>query len=324
METGIIKDSEREIVGYDQISTENRLEILDEFIRKKYLARMSEIPIASVSNLPDLEDDLISNVRLYRISEMVYQKGEPVTDKFTTVFNTLSTYNASVFVLIDSDGKDTRFYLGVRNNEPDNSGNKRSTVTLGDTLKQTLIGHFPGVKVENEDRKKIAELSNKILRTKNVASVSVVGNSKSRNDVSNEQFVQGMEKLSLAMSGRSYTGLIIADNQSAHEIQRMRKTYQDLYTMLSPLQKKQLSDNSSTSTSRSKSFFEMDGKRKAIMIGNAVASLAGAAGVAALGNKNPIGAIIGVKLLGNLAHSLIHLHQLNRSPCLLHKRFLQQ
>lgn len=301
METGIIKDSEREIVGYDQISTENRLEILDEFIRKKYLARMSEIPIASVSNLPDLEDDLVSNVRLYRISEMVYQKGEPVTDKFTTVFNTLSTYNASVFVLIDSDGKDTRFYLGVRNNEPDNSGNKRSTVTLGDTLKQTLIGHFPGVKVENEDRKKIAELSNKILRTKNVASVSVVGNSKSRNDMSNEQFVQGMEKLSLAMSGRPYTGLIIADNQSAHEIQRMRKTYQDLYTMLSPLQKKQLSDNSSTSTARSKSFFEMDGKRKVIMIGNAVASLAGAAGVAALGNKNPIGAIIGGQIIGQFS-----------------------
>lgn len=30
-------------------------------------------------------------------AEMVYQKGEPVTDKFTTVFNTLSTYNASVY-----------------------------------------------------------------------------------------------------------------------------------------------------------------------------------------------------------------------------------
>ena len=112
--------------------------------------------IAPIGELPPLEEDLINNVRLYRIQEMVYRKGEPVTDKFTTVFNTLSTYNATVFILIDSDGKQTQFYIGVRNNEPDESANKRSTVTLGDTLKQTLIGHFPGIKIVNEDRKRIA------------------------------------------------------------------------------------------------------------------------------------------------------------------------
>lgn len=64
----------------------------------------------------------------------MYQKGEPITEKFTTVFNTLSTYNASVFIIMDSDGFKTDFYIGVRNNEPD-EGKKRSTVTLGDTLR---------------------------------------------------------------------------------------------------------------------------------------------------------------------------------------------
>ena len=69
----------------------DRLEIIDECVRKKYLARLSEMPIAAISDIQNLEDDLISNVRLYKITEMVYSKGEPVTDKFTTVFNTLST-----------------------------------------------------------------------------------------------------------------------------------------------------------------------------------------------------------------------------------------
>ena len=123
-----------EIIDPQQITIENRLEIIDEGVRKKYLARLSEMPIAPITDLIPLEEDIISNIRLYRITEMVYQKGEPVTDKFTTVFNTLATYNASVFVLIDSDGKETKFYLGVRNNEPDGSPFKRSTVTLGDTL----------------------------------------------------------------------------------------------------------------------------------------------------------------------------------------------
>lgn len=294
-----------EIIDPQQITIENRLEIIDEGVRKKYLARLSEMPIAPITDLIPLEEDIISNIRLYRITEMVYQKGEPVTDKFTTVFNTLATYNASVFVLIDSDGKETKFYLGVRNNEPDGSPFKRSTVTLGDTLKQTLIGHFPGIKVQNENRKTIAELSKKLSALNNVASVSVVGNSKTQKDLPNEQFVQGLEKLSLAMSGRAFTGLIIADNQSPQSIQMMRKSYQDLYTRLSPLQKTQISDTTGSSSSKSKSFSEMNGKQKAAMIGGAAASIAGVAIGAITGaSVQGIGAVGGAMLGGQVAGQL--------------------
>ena len=305
MNTDIVTKDSTEIVNAENITLENRLEIIEEGIRKKYLARLSEMEIAPIGEICPLEEDLINNVRLYKITEMVYQKGESVTDKFTTVFNTLSTYNASVFVLIDSDGKETNFYLGVRNNEPDNSATKRSTVTLGDTLKQTLIGHFPGAKIENEDRKKIAEISNKISTLNNAASVSVVGNNKVLTGATNEHFVQGLEKLSLAMSGRSYTGIIIADNQSPQNIQLMRKNYQDLYTKLSPLQKVQISEGYSDTLARSKSFSEMDGKQKAAMIGGAAVSLAGVIGGAlSFGagdiSKMASGAMIGGQIAGQL------------------------
>ena len=99
-----------------ELTLENRLEIIGEGLRKKYLSRLSEMEIAPASNILPLEDDLIDNIRLYHITEMVYEKGEPVTDKFTTVFNTLSTYNATVFIVMESDGKKIRFYIGVRNN----------------------------------------------------------------------------------------------------------------------------------------------------------------------------------------------------------------
>lgn len=297
MNTGLIKTAPTNVALPNEITAEDRLEIIDDGVRRKYLARLSELEIAQIQEITPLEEDLINNVRLFRITEMVYQKGESVTDKFTTVFNTLSTYNSSVFILIDSDGKDTRFYLGVRNNEPDNSPLKHSTVTLGDTLKHTLIGHFPGVKIQNEDRKKIAELSKKISKLNNVASVSVVGNSKLEKGQNNEQFVQGLEKLCLAMSGRPYTGVIIADNQSSDSIQMMRKYYQDLYTKLSPLQKVQISESTSESSTRSKSFAEMDGKQKAAMIGSAAISLAGVIGGAAL-SENPMGAMIGAQVAG--------------------------
>lgn len=321
MDNYLMDSPSSEIVSPEQITIENRLDIIDEGIRKKYLARLSEMPIASLKDVPILENDMISNVRLYRITEMVYQKGEPVTDKFTTVFNTLSTYNASVFILIDSDGKETQFYIGVRNNEPDDSPLKRSTVTLGNTLKQTLIGHFPGVKIENKDRKTIELLSDKISETKNVASVSVVGNNKVGKEQSNEQFVQGLEKLALAMSGYQYIGLIVAENQSAQNIQMMRKSYQDLYTKLSPFQRVQYSENTSSSTSRSKSFAEMDGRQKATMIGSAAVSLAGVFGGIALGaamtpNMSPTGAMIGGQIAGQFngfINSLAPTEQITKS-----------
>lgn len=297
MDSHLSKGIASKIIVQDDVTIENRLEIIDEGIRKKYLSRLSEMPIAPVAKLAPPEEDMLANVRLYRITEMVYQKGEPITDKFTTVFNTLASHSATVFILIDSDGEKTHFYLGVRNNEPDDSPTKRSTVTLGKTLKQALLGHFPGVKIEREDRKKIVELSERIEKMKNVASVSVVGNNKTTKETAgDEQFVQGLEKLSLAMSGTPYIGLIMAENQSAQDVEIMRKNYQQLYTRLSPFKKFQLSDNEISSTSKSKSFAEMNGKQKGTMIGSAALSLSGVVGGAIAGNA--IGAMIGGQIAG--------------------------
>ena len=264
------------------ISMENRLAIIEDGIRKKYLARLTELQIVPVSQMLPLEEDLIQNVRLYHVTEMVYGKGESVTDKFTTVFNTLSTYNATAFIVMDSDGKKTDFYVGVRNMEEDET-QKRSSVTLGDTLKNTFIGHFPGMKIKGRDRKYIAELSDKIRRQKNVASVSVVGDNKSTAERTNEQFVQGLEKLVLAMQGRQYIGIIIAENQSPQMVQMLRNEYQDLYTKLSPFQKVQFSENQSSSTSKSKSFAEMNGKQRAALLGGVITSLSGVIGGAVAG-----------------------------------------
>lgn len=266
--------TQTEVPVTQEVTLENRLEIIEDGMRKKYLARLNDMQIAALPDLVPAEEDFVDNVRLYHITEMVYQKGESVTDKFTTIYNTLSIYRDSVFILMDSDGKKTDFYLGVRNNE-ENEAIKRSTVTLGDTLRSTLIGHFPGAKLHHEDRKKIVSLSDQILHQKNVVSVSVVGSNKIQDVQTNEKFVQGLEKLALAMQGRKYMGIILAENQSPQMIQQLRKNYQDLYTSLSSYQKIQFSSGDSKSVSKSKSFSEMDGKQKASMIAGAAVSLIG-------------------------------------------------
>ena len=296
--------TQTEVPVTQEVTLENRLEIIEDGMRKKYLARLNDMQIAALPDLLPAEEDFVDNVRLYHITEMVYQKGESVTDKFTTIYNTLSIYRDSVFILMDSDGKKTDFYLGVRNNE-ENEAIKRSTVALGDTLRSTLIGHFPGAKLHHEDRKKIVSLSDQILHQKNVVSVSVVGSNKIQDMQTNEKFVQGLEKLALAMQGRKYMGIILAENQSPQMIQQLRKNYQDLYTSLSSYQKIQFSSGDSKSVSKSKSFSEMDGKQKTSMIAGAAVSLIGIGVGTALGVKHKaIGAVSGSMLGGQIAGQL--------------------
>ena len=62
-------------ISLKDLTLENRLEIIGEGLRKKYLSRLSEMEIARTDGLPPLEDDLIDNIRLYLITEMVYEKG---------------------------------------------------------------------------------------------------------------------------------------------------------------------------------------------------------------------------------------------------------
>lgn len=299
------KTYEGQTPAVEQLSFDLRMKTIDSGMRHHYLTQLSQFQVAPLAQLQPLEEDIISNIRLFKITEMVYHKGEPATDKFTTVFNTLSTFNASVFILVDSDGQKTDFYLGVRNNENDESPLKRSTVTLGDTLKNTLIGHFPGVKIENRDRKRIAKLSHKMQEQSNLTSVSVIADYKQEKRQQNaEYFLQGLEKLALSMQGRQYIGLVVAQNQSPEMIQTLRENYQDLYSKLSPLQKVQVSTTKSEGEQRAKKFTEMDTKQKAAMLGNSVAGIAGAALGTIIGAtiKQPgMGTIIGSQIGGQLA-----------------------
>ena len=296
-------DMELTVPEKNIINEEYKLEIIEDGLRKKYLARLSDMAVVPAKGLPTLQEDLIDNIRLFRITEMVYQKGELATDKFATVFNTMSTYNSSVFIVMDSDGDKTDFYIGVRNNETKDS-EKKSTVTLGDTLCNTLIGNFPGIKIQSENRSCIEVLSNKIKGQNNIAAVSVIGSPKSDNNKSDEQFVQGLEKLILAMQGRKYIGIIVAENQNSQTIQKLRYDYQNLYTALSPYQKVQFSDSNTLTTNRSQSFSEMDSKQKAAMLGSALVSVSGAAvGAVAVGGGGAVGmagAMIGGQVAGQL------------------------
>lgn len=85
-------------------------------------------------------------------------------------------------------------------------------------------------------------------------------------------------------------------------IQIMRKSYQNLYTKLSPFQKVQLTESKSDGSSKSKSFAEMNGKQKAAMVAGAVTSVAGVLGGFAVAKsvEPVIGSMLGGQIGGQL------------------------
>ena len=213
--------------------------LVDDIILKKYLHNLTELEIVPLSE--NLQK--ISDIRLFKITEMVYQKDEYSTYKFASVFNAVQNLNCSIFIIADSNGQKTDFYMGVRSLD-----DKRTTKSLKDTLKNALSGQFPGVKssdlLDPEAESFLAEIP-----AKNIAAVSCVANNKDEDFKNNETFIQGLEKLALAMQGQVYTAVVLAKSTPSEQLDEIRRAYESIYTQLSPFANMQLSYGTNTALS---------------------------------------------------------------------------
>ena len=213
--------------------------LVDDIILKKYLHKLTDLEIVP------LDDSFrkISDIRLFKITEMVYQNNEYSTYKFASVFNAVQNLNCGVFIIAHSNGRKTDFYMGVRSLD-----DKRTTKSLKDTLRNALSGQFPGVKTKDLFEDEAIELLSNIPR-KNIASISCVAKNKHEEFRDNETFIQGLEKLVLAMQGQVYTAIILARSTPVDQLEETRQAYETIYTQLSPFANMQLSYGTNTALS---------------------------------------------------------------------------
>ena len=203
------------------------LQLVDDVILKNYVSNLSKYEIVPLEE-QEIESNIKDNVRFFKISEMVYEKDEFASQKFLSVFNSLATINCSIFIIIDSDGQKTDFYMGIRTVDED-----RTASSVKDILKNSMIGQFPGIKTTDLVVDEMQRIINGIDE-KSISSVSCVANSREEKQNKNAEFVQGLEKLVLSMSGQKYTGIIIADTIDSGQLRELRKAYESIYTQLSP------------------------------------------------------------------------------------------
>ncbi|WP_281884882.1 ATP-binding protein [Paenibacillus sp. YYML68] len=218
--------------------------LVDDIVLKNYLTKLTDLEILP---LPDSLKQ-ISDIRLFKITEMVYQNNEYSTYKFASVFNAVQSLNCGLFVIADSNGQKTDFYMGVRALD-----DKRTTKSLKDTLRNALRGQFPGVKTEDL-LDSAAEDFLAGIQSGNIASVSCVANNKDAEFTDNDRFIQGLDKLVLAMQGQRYTAVVLAKSTPTAQLAETRRAYENMYTQLSPFANMQLSYGTNTAMNVSNAF----------------------------------------------------------------------
>lgn len=217
------------------------LQVVDDVILKNYITDLSRMEIVPLSDRM-LQSNLRDNVRFFKITEMVYEKEELASYKFASVFHALSTTDSAVFIIIDSDGVKTDFYMGVRSLDA-----YRTVSSLKNTVKNAMKGQFPGMKTAPDYT--IEEMQSILdkIKANTISAVSCVASNKTQTGATNGSFVQGLEKLVLSMQGERYTGIIIANATTQPQLRALRKSYESVYTQLSPFATTQVNYTSSNS-----------------------------------------------------------------------------
>ena len=228
------------------------LQVVDDVILKNYITNLADMEIVPLDQSV-LESNIGNNVLFFKITEMVYEKNEFASYKFASVFNTLSSSDAAIFLILDSDGEKTDFYMGIRSLDSD-----RTTSSLRNTLENAMIGQFPGIKTRDYMIEEIEEIIGGI-KGNSISAVSCVANSKNQDLKNNQEFVQGLEKLVLSMRGQKYTGIIIANSTSQMQLRELRRGYETVYTQLSPFASIQVNYGQNSSVGKNESVSDSTG-----------------------------------------------------------------
>ncbi len=231
--------------------------LVDDVVLKNYITQLPELSVVPLTQ--EAISNNLSRIRLFRITEMVYEQDESATYKFASVFNSVAATDSAIITVIDSDGLKTDFYLGIRSLSDDNS-----TQTSYSTLVNAMQGQFPGTKIENLKNKQITALIEGI-DTSALSSVSCVANNKNKDFIDNENYLQGLEKLALAMQGSRYTAIIVANPTSQSQLNLVRQGYETIYTQLSPFANSVVSygTNKSETKNETETFGENESKAHA-------------------------------------------------------------
>ena len=205
---------------------DKNLRIFDDIVSKSYLAKLDQMEIVPYEGKE-------KNIRWYRITKIVYERGVFFTDKIAMLYTALHGECAMLALALRKTlvGK-VEVFLGTR----DPQG---GLFVSGDLLEYGLKGILPGVELENMSTENMFP-----FKEDEMLAVSCVSGIGSLADEKKERFIQGIENLiNTASNTPQFTALLIAESVSVSDAENVQHAYEQLYTSISPMAQIQLSYN---------------------------------------------------------------------------------
>lgn len=220
----------------------NCLDKIEDEVLKGYLEKIDRMPVVPMDDniftkLPDIQ--------FFQITELVCQDGELSVSKLATLYSAFCDKPCTLVLRVSSDGVRQRIYLGVRSRSEYYSTNAMKVM-----LQQGLEGLFPGSRSKAYYAEELCRDMEE-LNPQALSSVTCVADFRQNEDyLSNEKFIQGLEKFIIAMAGKAFDAFFIADNILREELMRERREYENISTQLSPFTTMNLSFGDSRSESK--------------------------------------------------------------------------
>lgn len=224
------------------------------FVKKFYLDDLKHYVVTKPSrSVLELSTD--TNLKMYKISGLVFDKNENVIDRLNNVYSSMHGLNLSVVFMLLSDGRNIDLFLGTKTTVDDFQYNTE----LANAFEKSFKGNFPGSELKSVEITKCNALLKKIIPEdgKNAVTSLTSLPSLKNDEAENIQYVQGIEKFIDTMHGEEYAVLIISDPVSGGQIEQMKQGYSELYSELAPFAEYNLTVGANEGVNLSKS--EMEG-----------------------------------------------------------------
>ena len=221
----------------------NAFEQADFIVTKQYLSFLEELP---VKELKDDGYNVTKHSQCFKLGKMVYDKDENNIQKLTNVYAAMAALNTNIALIIQSDGCNVDFYIGICDEENSTNCNPKT-----EAFYNNIVGNFPGsvglpfdVKTKGEKRAllfndELQGVINNCFKATNtsISAVSGVASIRQKDIENNKEFTQGIEKMLEAMKGNEFSAIFIAKALSKSELIDLKAEYELLYTNLVPYSK---------------------------------------------------------------------------------------
>ena len=224
-------------------------------VERSYLQQLDALSVVSPGS-ETLDIDAAKCGRFYRLTHLVYNKDEHFLDKLVTVVNVASSLGSTLVTLVHSDGQEISYCFGVlsKNHRTDSRQDRAFRLAAEQAFSGALEGNFAGSKLRELSPDEVKEIQTDLLdvqKLKAVSAVSGIVSLRGRGDSEARRYVQGMENLTDALRGKTYTLLMLADPVSAAELQEIKRGYETIYTQLSTFRNIVLTVNESSNITMS-------------------------------------------------------------------------